>query len=463
MQEMNVGNKFYLINIEQIDEDSNIKVQVLKMWNFIKNNTVLSIEMIIMDEESTKYHYSVFIQYFARFGDLLKEDQTYIILKPNMAIVNNGFNATGPVNGFVFVDFNSIIEQTCPRDAFFDVIGQIATFRAFVHLKVTIFGTQAYQMSRYLKTNPKVICVVIVMQFVKLHIWDALNWFSQKLKADDNGDMSEKSITTLPSYSSSYTDQTLKDVLRCRNSSISNIPFGGKIKKNMRLTVGRDLSDMEKIRDFANWLLDIRESKLGGPNDGETIIDIPDDILINDPDDPIGPLIEFVYPLILEKYSSTNYLQEIAILAPKNEIVQEINERLLKKFPGDEFDANLYSPDVLNGLKVSDITNHKLVLKIGVPVMLLRNIDKKNGLCNGTRLQAISLGKHVIEARIISGTNIGNHTFIPRMPLTPSEKNSFKFTRRQFLLAVCFAMTINKSQRQSLSNVGLFLKDPYKF
>ncbi|KAL7601710.1 hypothetical protein Lser_V15G22262 [Lactuca serriola] len=251
-------------------------------------------------------------------------------------------------------------------------------------------------------------------------------------------------------------DRTLKDLLRCVNLTISNIPFGGKVivfggdfrqillvvpggsrqnivnaslsssylwehckvhrlTKNMRLTVGRDQSDLGKIRDFANWLLDIGEGKLGGPNDGETIIDILDDILINDSYDPIGSLIEFVYPSILENYSDINYFQERAILAPKNEVVQEINDRLLKKFPGDEveylssdsiceseflhdqFDANLYSPDVLNGLKVSGLPNHKLVLKIGVPVMLLRNIDKKNNLCNGTRLQVLSLGKCVIE------------------------------------------------------------------
>ncbi|XP_023734360.2 uncharacterized protein LOC111882234 [Lactuca sativa] len=315
-------------------------------------------------------------------------------------------------------------------------------------------------------------------------------------------------------------DRSLKDVFKSENSSNSDIPFGGKVivfggdfrqilpvipggsrqnivnaslsssylwqhckihklTKNMRLTVGRDQSDIQKIGDFANWLLDIGEGKLGGINDGETVIDIPDDILINDAHDPIGSLIEFVYPSILDMYNNTSYFQERAIVAPKNEVVQEINDRLLLKFPGDEveylssdsicqsefvhdqFDANLYSPDVLNGLKVSGLPNHKLVLKIGVPVMLLKNIDQKNGLCNGTRLQVISLGKRVIEARIISGTNIGNHTFILRMSLTPSEKKiPFKFRRRQFPLAVCFAMTINKSQGQSLSKVGLFLKHP---
>ena len=130
-------------------------------------------------------------------------------------------------------------------------------------------------------------------------------------------------------------------------------------------------------------------------------------------------------------------------------------------FVHDEVDETLYSPDVLNGLRPSGMPIHKLVLKVGVPVMLLRNIDQKCGLCNGTRLRVIALGKRVIEAEIISGNNIGNRTFIPRMSLTPSDKRiHFIFQRRQFPLAVCFAMTINKSQGQSLSKVGLFLRQP---
>ena len=36
----------------------------------------------------------------------------------------------------------------------------------------------------------------------------------------------------------------------------------------------------------------------------------------------------------------------------------------------------------------------------------------------------------------------------------------FKFQRRQFLISLCFAMTINKSQGQTLSRVGLYLPQP---
>ncbi|KAJ0940294.1 putative DNA helicase [Helianthus annuus] len=127
----------------------------------------------------------------------------------------------------------------------------------------------------------------------------------------------------------------------------------------------------------------------------------------------------------------------------------------------DPLQERLYSPDVLNGLKISGLPNHMLVLKVGVPVMLLRNIDQRSGLCNGTRLQILSLHKRVIEAKIISGGNIGTRAFIPRISLIPSDRRiPFKFQRRQFPLSVCFAMTINKSQGQSLSRIGLFLKDP---
>ncbi|KAK9056489.1 hypothetical protein SSX86_023850 [Deinandra increscens subsp. villosa] len=252
-----------------------------------------------------------------------------------------------------------------------------------------------------------------------------------------------------------------------------------KLTKNMRLTIGSQHLNVEETRKFAQWLLDIGEGNAGDSKDGEAIIDIPEDLLITDPIDPISSLVDFVYPSLLENLNNPQYFQQRAILAPTNEVVEEINDRLISLFPGDEkeylssdnvcheeylnenFDEDLYSPDILNGLKLSGLPNHRLVLKVGVPVMLLRNIDKKGGLCNGTRLKVVALRNRVIEAEIISGTNVGNRAFIPRLSLTPSDtKIPFKFQRRQFPLAVSFAMTVNKSQGQSLSKVGLYLKHP---
>lgn len=69
---------------------------------------------------------------------------------------------------------------------------------------------------------------------------------------------------------------------------------------------------------------------------------------------------------------------------------------------------SIYAHELLNTFKISGLPNHCLKLKKGVPVMLLRNIDQHNGLCNGTRLRVTSLEDHVIEAKIISGTHIAH-------------------------------------------------------
>ena len=55
---------------------------------------------------------------------------------------------------------------------------------------------------------------------------------------------------------------------------------------------------------------------------------------------------------------------------------------------------------------MSSLPNHVLKLKVGAPMMLLRNIDKSLGLCNGTILIINQLGKHELEAKVISGSNI---------------------------------------------------------
>ena len=80
---------------------------------------------------------------------------------------------------------------------------------------------------------------------------------------------------------------------------------------------------------------------------------------------------------------------------------------------------------------------------------------------NGTRLQIVRLGDKLVQGRILTGTRVGKLIIIPRMPLTPSDRRlPFKMKRRQFPLSVALAMTINKSQGQSLGNVGIYLPKP---
>ncbi|GJW85205.1 ATP-dependent DNA helicase PIF1-like protein [Tanacetum coccineum] len=179
--------------------------------------------------------------------------------------------------------------------------------------------------------------------------------------------------------------------------------------------------------------------------------------------------------IILSHINDPTYFQEKAILAPTNEVVDTINEHLLNSFPGEEMvylscdsidkfenganiDQSVFSPEFISGLKFPGIPNHKLVLKVGVPIMLLRNIDQSNGLCNGTRLQVVRLERTSIQAQIINGTHFGKTVIIPRLKISPSDKRlPLKIIRKQYPVFVSFAMTINKSQGQSFSRVGLYL------
>jgi ATP-dependent DNA helicase PIF1 len=74
----------------------------------------------------------------------------------------------------------------------------------------------------------------------------------------------------------------------------------------------------------------------------------------------------------------------------------------------------------LNTLTPNGLPPHVLKLKRNRPVILLRNIDPANGLCNGTRLVVRDFQKNVIDVEIVVGQHAGKRIFLPRIPLCPS-------------------------------------------
>ena len=98
-----------------------------------------------------------------------------------------------------------------------------------------------------------------------------------------------------------------------------------------------------------------------------------------------------------------------------------------------------FSIEFLNSIRASGVSNHKLLLKVGAPIMMLKNMDQSTGLCNGTHMVVDHLGDRVIQATIISGSNIGHKVFIPRITLTPSDSSQIPVAlkRRQFFVSLC--------------------------
>ena len=72
-----------------------------------------------------------------------------------------------------------------------------------------------------------------------------------------------------------------------------------------------------------------------------------------------------------------------------------------------------------------------MIIKVGVPIMLIRNIDQATGFCNRARLMVTQLAPHVIQVEVLTRSNVGEEILIPRMVLSPSEsKWPFKLKRK---------------------------------
>ncbi len=179
-----------------------------------------------------------------------------------------------------------------------------------------------------------------------------------------------------------------------------------------------------------------------------------------------------IYPQLHEGQVTNEYLRERAILAPRNKEVSLINVMVLSYLLGAQVDflsadfaedmevVNTYPSEFLNTLEVSGMPSHKLSFKIGAPVMLLRNLDPLAGLCNGTRLIIRRFTMRIVEAEIIAGKGASNVAFIPCIKFISDNSGlPFTFARKQFPFRLAYAMTINKSQGQTLSHVGLHLVD----
>ncbi|XP_052185357.1 uncharacterized protein LOC127797005 [Diospyros lotus] len=161
-------------------------------------------------------------------------------------------------------------------------------------------------------------------------------------------------------------DKSMRDILRFSNPMSYELPFGGKVvvlggdfrqilpviprgtrqdivlatinssylwrnckvlrlTKNMRLQNVESDEDFINLKSFSEWIASIGDGTIGGPNDGNAVIDIPDDLLLNALDDPVASIMNSTYPNFTSNVNETEYLQGRAILAPTLDVVETVN------------------------------------------------------------------------------------------------------------------------------------------
>ena len=268
-------------------------------------------------------------------------------------------------------------------------------------------------------------------------------------------------------------------------ASLRSSYLWGNMRKHT-LTTNKRVSNMLRdannraeaatLQAFADTLLEIGEGRyprITASPEGYDIVKVPDDMLL--PGRDVAELITDIYEEVLDgRGGRTNNLIDRAILTPLNADADAINKRILELLPGQSVeylsadrvarddDVMECPPEFLNTMAPSGFPPHKLTLKEGTVVILLRNINPRGGLANGTRLVITRLQERVIQCCILTGSHSGTEVMLPRISLEVSQSDTacFPFVRRQFPIKLAYAMTINKAQGQTFSRVGIYLPRP---
>jgi len=177
--------------------------------------------------------------------------------------------------------------------------------------------------------------------------------------------------------------------------------------------------------------------------------------------------------LLNDKVDSHKALVERAIMAFCNHTVDDFNNLLVERMPGAEhsFEAANYrdigenaavaepfAVEYLQSISLALLLASCLQLKICEPIILLGNLGSCEGRCNGMGMRVLGIRRNCMEVAIIGKRFDGKVCLLPRIKLTTSkEELPFILQQTHFSICIYYAMTINKSQDQSLEHVGIYL------
>ncbi|XP_074360510.1 uncharacterized protein LOC141700708 [Apium graveolens] len=231
---------------------------------------------------------------------------------------------------------------------------------------------------------------------------------------------------------------------------------------------GKNEGENHKIAEFSSWVLNVGDGKVANIHPDNTYLDpeivIPKKILIEKFTNSVKSIIDVTYPDFVNRFTSDSYLEERTIMTPTNAIIDQVNSQVLTltlrtthtylsqdSIDDESLDTksdykSSFPIEYLNSINMPSIPKHESKLKVGVMVMLMRNLNQIVGLCNGTRMVLTRCLKNSVECKILTGSHACTKHLIPRIEMEPTDTNfMFVFKRIQFPLQICFAMTIDKS------------------
>ena len=237
-----------------------------------------------------------------------------------------------------------------------------------------------------------------------------------------------------------------------------------KLSTNMRVRASGD----RELQKFDEWSLSVGNGEMD-------VLDIPESmiatrIIPNSKENPnaegtsMKQFCQKIFPNIETNIKVPRWLDGRAILATTNKEVKTLNDVVCDMLPGnvtvikssDELDNSQdvlrFNKEYLNSLNPSGFPPHILHLKKHMPLMLLRNLQPKEGLCNGTKMIFLEcIDNKVLKCKLQNDKEV----LIPRIVFIPKPKEyPFEWRRRMFPVKPAFAMTINKAQGQTLKYAG---------
>ena len=269
---------------------------------------------------------------------------------------------------------------------------------------------------------------------------------------------------------------SIKSSKHFSKATILQLSRNERLRKHLRESK-LSINTERKLNDFDHWLNCIGYGKLPSRTKYHGSCVMLDKKYIS----KCKSLEQFVYNMYSDMNENVDnqYFKNRCILTCKNIDVHKINALCIKQFQSVINDQSTYrhriycsddtvgledvnswfTQEWLNKQEFNGVPLHKLELKTGMPVVLLRNINPSAGLCNGTRLIIKQLHQNFLICTKMSNPN--EIFALHRMYLgPPPEQNGYTFKRKQFPIAAAFAMTINKSQGQTLHKTSLYLPTP---